>query len=78
MLKIANELDDDNQLTMDVPSLNESGKLPVLDLKVWVEENIVRHSFYSKPMASPPAIIYKSALPAKLKGNPTSRRAKET
>ena len=47
--------------------MNEGGKLPVLDLKVWIKDNIVCHSFYSKPMASPFAIMYKSALPAKQK-----------
>ena len=67
LLKIANMLDSDIQLTMDVPSLNEGGKLPVLDLNVWIKDNIVRHSFYSKLMASPLAIMYKSALPAKQK-----------
>ena len=67
LLKIANTLDSDIQLTMDVPSQNEGGKMPVLDLNVWVSQNVVRHSFYSKPMASPLAIMYKSALPAKSK-----------
>ena len=67
LLKIANMPDRDIQLTMDVPSLNEGGKLPVLDLNVWIKDNIVHHSVYSKPMASPLAIMYKSALPAKQK-----------
>ena len=67
LLKIANTLDSDIQLTMDVPSQNEGGKMPVLDLNVWVSQNVVRHSFYSKPMASPLAIMYKSALSAKSK-----------
>ena len=67
LLKIANTLDSDIQLTMDVPSQNEGGKMPVLDLNVWVSQNVARHSFYSKPMASPLAIMYKSAPPAKSK-----------
>ena len=32
--KLANTIESDIQLTVDVPSENEDGKLPVLDLKV--------------------------------------------
>ena len=59
---MANSIEDDIQLTVDVPCENEDNKLPVLDLKMWVEERelengtgkyeIVLHEFYEKPMAS--------------------------
>ena len=35
--KMANTIEKDIQLTMDVPSNHPDGKLPVLDLKMWVE-----------------------------------------
>ena len=39
----------------------------MLDLSLWVEDNNVRNSFYAKPMASPYAIKYASALSLKTK-----------
>ena len=38
VVAMANTLERDIQLTMDVPSTNSDGKLPVLDLKMWIEE----------------------------------------
>ena len=52
----------------NMKSLNEGGKLPVLDLEIEVNpEGQIVHRFYSKPMASPYSILYNSALPAKTK-----------
>ena len=44
---IANSLDSDIQLTVDTPSQNESGQLPVLDLGLSVVNNKICHTFYS-------------------------------
>ena len=51
----------------DVPSAHGNGRLPVLDLNLFVESNKVKFSFYSKPCSSPYIIMYSSALPAKQK-----------
>ena len=36
---VANQLDSDIQLTVDVPSQNANGKLPVLDLQLSIVED---------------------------------------
>ena len=53
--------------TADCPSTNADNKLPVLDLKLWLEsgvegETIVRHQFYEKEMTSQLVIHKNSAL----------------
>ena len=45
------------KLTVDLPELHQSGRCPMLDIQVWMEEYDsscrVRHSFYQKPSTSP-------------------------
>ena len=45
------------RLTVDLPELHKSGKVPMLDIQVWLEQDqdhsIIRHSFYQKPSTSP-------------------------
>ena len=74
--KMANSIESDIQLTVDVPSENVDKKLPVLDLKMWVEgrelENggsyeVVMHEFYEKQMVTPRVISRDSALPERVK-----------
>ena len=62
------------QLDVDYPSKHRDQKLPILDLKVWLEtrekeiENqvvdmsVIMYEFYSKEMASKPVINARSAL----------------
>ena len=51
--EVANKLDEDINVTFDVPSLNDDGRVPILDLKVQVnKDGNVEHVFYRKPMAS--------------------------
>ena len=64
---IANSLDSDIQLTVDTPSQNESGQLPVLDLGLSVVNNKICHTFYSKPMSSPYQIHFRSAMAKRTK-----------
>ena len=45
---IANSIDECIRVTYDTPENNDSGKLPVLDLEVWVHNNVISHSFYKK------------------------------
>ena len=40
------------QMQEDVPSNHSSGKLPILDLDVWVSQGKINHRFYKKPMSS--------------------------
>ena len=65
--EIVNQIDDNIQMTCDTPSDNQSGRLPVLDLELFVVNNQVSHSFYSKPVSSPYTIKYKSAIQARTK-----------
>ena len=69
LMDIANTLDKNIQLTGDCPSLNQSKRLPVLDLQIWIESDKVEFSFYQKPMSSPYVNLYRSALPLKTKRN---------
>ena len=48
---IANDIDDMIVMTIDLPSKNADKKLPVLDLKVWLNEaSDIEYEFYEKPM----------------------------
>ena len=62
LLIIGNTLDPSIQLEMDVPSLHQDNKLPILDLKVWVEGNKIRHVFYKKEVATKHLILQRSAI----------------
>merc|ERR1711954_424201 len=65
---ITNRLDSDIQLTIDVPSQNASGRLPVLDLELSVIENDkIQFVFYKKPIANPRVISYTSAISSRIK-----------
>ena len=57
-MAVGNSIHPSIQLEVDYPSQHGDGKLPVLDLKMWVEENeknreqrgyqVVMHEFYAK------------------------------
>ena len=54
------------------PSKHQSGRVPILDLEVWivrVEEGYqeIRYSFYEKPMKSDFVLMYRSAVPMETK-----------
>ena len=59
--EIANTIAPMIQLEEDVPSGHPNGKLPILDLEVWVENGVLTHTFYKKPMASRKVIFARSA-----------------
>ena len=59
---VANTLDPEIQTTVDCTNLNEDGRLPLLDLLLFVWGQEVLHSFYSKPMASSFVVKYQSTL----------------
>ena len=66
---VSNQLDTDIQLTIDVPSLNENGKLPALYLEISMVQNIVKFEFYKKPISNPRVILYNSAILGSIKGD---------
>jgi hypothetical protein len=64
---IINTIDPDIQMTGDVPSQNKSRRVPVLDTEMFMKENRIMFSFYSKPMATNYVIPDRSAHPKKVK-----------
>ena len=65
----ANSIDRNIRFTWDVPSLNDDGMLPILDVKVWVDQGAVRHTFYKKQCSSIITIHQRSAISAREKRN---------
>ena len=60
----------------DYPSKNCDGKLPILDLKVWIGENqLIMYQFYRKDMASRLLMMSRSAMPHKMKINVLTQEA---
>ena len=64
---IGNSIFDCIQFTIDVPSLNENGKLPMLDLNLEVVNGKIEHGFFQKPCTSEIVIPYTSAHSRKMK-----------
>ena len=52
VVKMGSSLDTTIQLTGDCPSSNESGKMPLLNTQVCVEDNKVMYENYRKPVAN--------------------------
>ena len=50
--QVAEEINSNIKLEIDTPSQHNDGRLPVLDLKMWVnkEDNRIYHTFYEKNM----------------------------
>ena len=66
---IANSLDKNIVMEPDYPSLHESGRVPVLDMNVWLDqEGKIQTSFYKKPMSSPYVMMFRSAVSSRKKG----------
>ena len=51
-------------MEIDIPTNHENQRLPILDLEVWVENNIILHSFYKKKVSTKCVVMARSALPA--------------
>ena len=67
LLEIANSVSPFIVLTADAPSNNPSGFMPLLDLRVRVEENRIIHLFYKKEVSNPLLITKNSAMPFRTK-----------
>ena len=82
ILLIGNSVNPMIQLTVDYPEKHENGRVPILDLEVWMvrtEEGFqeIRYSFYEKPMKSDFVLMARSAVPMATKRaavNETIRR----
>ena len=70
--EIGNSIHESIQLEADYPELHTDKKLPLLDIKMWIEEqrneddrpvNIVMYEFYTKQVSSKAVIHEKSAMP---------------
>ena len=59
---IANSLDQSIQVTIDTPERNGDLRLPVLDLRVWICNNQIVHSFLKKAVSSLFTILKRSAI----------------
>ena len=55
------------QFTIDVPSANPNGRMPVLDLEVAVNGDTVEHGHFEKACAAEVVIPYTSAHSRKMK-----------
>ena len=61
---IGNEIHQSIQLEDDYPSKYSDRKVPILDVKVWIDDsNRVLHEYYSKPVSSKFVVHNDSAMP---------------
>ena len=65
--KVANTSYKTVQFTSDCPSNHPGGRMPVLDLQMFVGEGLIMFEFYEKPMAYKFVIPCKSAHSKKMK-----------
>ena len=73
---VGNSIHESTQLEYDCPSMHDDGKMPILDLKVWVNEtNVIKHEFYAKDVSSKSVIHRNSALPDTVKRTVLSQEA---
>ena len=72
-VKMGNSLSNMIQLTGDWPSEQQSGRMPLLNTRVWVEGKVVQYEHYRKPMANPLIMLKISAMPDKIRRNVLSQ-----
>ena len=61
LCEVANSIHPSITLKSDFPSTNTDNMMPLLDLKLWVEEDQIMFCFYSKEMSSKFFIPFRSA-----------------
>ena len=68
LIKIANGVMECVKMEADMPSKNEDGKLPILDMKVWMsKDGDIMFQHYEKPMSSKAVLHEESAHPSACK-----------
>lgn len=53
----------------DYPSRHQEKKIPILDMEMWIEGNVILHQHYAKPMACRSVVMAKSVFPSSIKKN---------
>ena len=67
---VMNGINTDLAFTTELPEDFEDGRIPTLDFKMWLEEDLeINHTFYEKPMKSQILIPRRSAMPERMKIN---------
>ena len=73
MVEIAKSIHPGIQFTWDTPGSNENGRMPVLDLNIWIQniehQQKITHSFYKKKVGSQFTVLKRSALSYQTKKN---------
>ena len=65
---MGDKIHDSIQLETDCPENHSDRKVPILDIKVWVNnKGIIMHEYYSKPVSSKSVVDARSAMPWKTK-----------
>ena len=69
--EIANTIEEGIQVTVDWPENNDDSRMPVLDLKVWIDKSQeiprISYSFYKKKVASKFTTMKRSAVAESVK-----------
>ena len=65
--QVANTICPFIQVTIDCPSMQQKNLMPILDLEVGVNDNIITYQHYMKPCANPLVILNNSAMPYRSK-----------
>ena len=65
LLEVGNSIMECLKLEIDVPSNNPDNKLPVLDVKLWTENQQIFWEFYKKPISNKMTIHKRTAIPYK-------------
>ena len=61
LTEVANTIHQSTNVKSDFPSKNTDGKMPLLDVKLWVHEEQIKFGLYSKEMSSKFFIPFRSA-----------------
>ena len=64
---VANNIDPMIQMMIDVPTNYDDRKVPMLDLKVWLDSDKILYQFYEKPTKSRQVMMKSSAMPMRKK-----------
>jgi hypothetical protein len=62
-------LPDSVKMKEDTCPDHQTGRIPILDTEMWVEEGMIRHNHYSKPISSTEVILARSAMSSTTKRN---------
>ena len=61
-LKAMNSVNKDLKFTVETTSDFKKNKLPTLDFEIWVENGVIKHSYYEKSMKTQLVIMRRSAM----------------